>query len=204
MAKCSECGFLAIWDGHNRKFWEAHKEYRENGGSDNIQGGSPSWEVPQCFIQKADLEDELPSTLSNALIGKTRRDVLEVCDRERTCDGFIPWIQGFHPKERMDMKFQEDLRAAERKHATLSLGVAVFAALVTALAGFIGAYIAYLGAQMGAEATRDSGTWQVEALREQTKAQLEMTKMQIEAQKDIAKMTPSPQIIVRMPPVPAK
>lgn len=33
---------------------------------------------------------------------------------------------------------------------------------------------------------------------------LEMTKMRIEAEKDIAKMTPPPQIIVRMPPVPSK
>ena len=196
MAKCSECGFLAMWNSIHSTFSEAHKHYREHGYLPN-EALSMNTGVPACFIQKADLEKEFYSDESLSSIPTTQGKVKALCGRERNCDGFIPWIQGFHPKERQDMKIQDDRIKSERWHAATSLAVAVLGTLFAA-------GMTYLAATLGADATKESARWQVEMLHKQTEAQLEMTKMQIEAQKEIAKSSPIPQINLTMPLAPTK
>ncbi|NGZ97652.1 MAG: hypothetical protein CV089_16285 [Nitrospira sp. WS110] len=202
MVKCNDCGFLAVWMVKEQEFVEASDHLRVCGHPEIIAINPMRFKV-KCFIQEYDLDKEITGDAQYEL-AKYKACVVHNIGKARTCESHIPWIQGFHPKERKEMIRQEELRKSERRHANISLGVAVFAAVATAAGGVFGAYMTKTAATLEADATRDSAKWQVEALQKQTDAQLKMTKMQIEAQKEIAKMTPAPQIIVRIPPASTK
>lgn len=101
MAKCSECGFLAVWHFKNYKFLEASNYFRSNGALENEARTLSIYET-RCFCSKADLAHEV--TQDQHYLFAYPEAVKNIISKERKCGGETPWLQGFHPKEHVEMQ----------------------------------------------------------------------------------------------------
>lgn len=178
MAKCSRCGLLALWDIRNNEFLEATEYFRANGHLENLPQNEHAYQA-KCFVRKANLVLEVAIDPEH-IFGYAKIE-LNAITKDRICNAETPWIQGFHPKEHKEMLVNEQILERQRRHANHSLWIAIVAAIVTAISGLVGAYIARNSAHVGAEAT------------------LNAARMQIEAQKEVAKQAQQINITVQNP-----
>lgn len=165
MAKCSECGYLAIWDSTNTTFYEAEKYFRENGRRQNRVFSLNNC-MPACFIQKDNLEKEWYQDLSLSTISEPKDRIVAICEKSRNCDGYTPWLQGFHPKEHKQMLLNDEMVKAQQRHAEASLKTAVWTARWTAIAVLVGALVAWYSANLAADATIEAVKMQIKSDRE--------------------------------------
>lgn len=123
MVKCADCGFLTFRNYQTREFVEAELELREKGVITPSHGQVPSLsDYPLCFanavqlppeyaaITNGELEAPQPDAEAYASIthhGESSADehILRwrVMHRQRVCNAFTPWQQGFTPKEHREM-----------------------------------------------------------------------------------------------------
>jgi hypothetical protein len=114
MVRCADCGFLSLRHRETRELREAEADYRTTGEippmvearwgtstRDPAFMPRPAYEaVPLCFPRKINFADLL---LWDAQPG----DRAAVFEAERDCrredGGFVPWEQGFTPKEHREM-----------------------------------------------------------------------------------------------------
>lgn len=184
MAQCSKCGFLSIWLSDKRSFEEAYQDFRS--GRHFKDNYSFNTTIPACFVQKANLAYEYDTDESISTVSRFGDKVRTILEKPRNCDGYTPWMQGFHPKEHKEMLLNEQIVEAQRKNAQHSLHAAIATALFTGLAVVAGSIVTYWSADLTAKAT------------------LEAVKMQIESDREIAKLEiskPSPPInvVVQIP-----
>lgn len=122
VVKCEECGFLCVRDFNSRRLIEADTLYREKGRSPN-----PFMLAPICFVQAERLWEE-----STAV---EHAQVMEIIRKERTCDKFTPWFQGYAPKEHIEMQLLQEQMNEQRKQNRRNLWITVFAMLAAAIIG---------------------------------------------------------------------
>lgn len=102
MAKCSECGFLAIQNLHDRRLIEAEATYRESGELILIQPDVRIDRHPVCLMRACNLRREANDSDSP-------KSFLPVIQGERDCRQFTEWQQGMSPQEHRDMLQQKML-----------------------------------------------------------------------------------------------
>jgi len=100
MAKCSKCGWLAVWDCRERRFIEASELFRSTGGPEYMPHNPEAYKT-KCFIRKADLSLDIKTRVESGL-AYARVTKEEIC-KERDCEWETPWVQGFSPKEHQEM-----------------------------------------------------------------------------------------------------
>lgn len=171
-----------MWDSINLSLFEAPEHYRREGELLNHQN-SMSTCAPKCFIRKADLEKDVLTDGELRHLFNLKNGIKHVIQQERSCDGYTPWLQGFHPKEHKEMLMNKEMLEAQRRHANISLMVATLAAVATVIGTVVGAYINSTAAHLGAEAT------------------ITAAKMQIESQKEIGRQAQPINVTVQMPEI---
>ena len=100
MRKCSKCGFLALRNVVTRQLEEAEGSIRTSGRLPILQGcdGYVYSETPICLLRAASFSREMRE------IGGNRDDARRlIFAKERDCDLFTDWHQGFTPKEHREM-----------------------------------------------------------------------------------------------------
>jgi len=102
--KCAACGFLAVIRISPRELAEAEAEYRSRGHIADNNGRLVYEEFPVCFVRAARLKSEWVATRQ---AGQEPTGILK---SERDCSAFIPWQQGFSPKEHVEMQLLEQQR----------------------------------------------------------------------------------------------
>ena len=109
MAKCYDCGFLAVRNEKTRELVEMELGYRNTGECPreidsvkhpNIYG----YEYPLCFKLAYNLGEEMKN-----LTGSPGEKIRPVIQRDRACEPFAKWRQGFTPKEHQEMLDREKL-----------------------------------------------------------------------------------------------
>jgi hypothetical protein len=101
MAKCAECGFLAVRNVQTRQLEEMEEDYRRTGNSPQVWGDSPPYnmyEAPICFLLVFDLPNEIAKQQ-----GPLPEGICLVINEERTCEPFIKRRLGSTPKEHQEM-----------------------------------------------------------------------------------------------------
>jgi hypothetical protein len=113
--------------------------------------------------------------------------VSETISKERNCDGYTKWIQGFHPREHYEMLDRQAMINNQNWHNNISLGVAAAAAIVAVIGIVITANYNMKASQLQADT-------QMQAAKMQIEAQERLMKMQIEVQKE-----PTVNVTVQLP-----
>lgn len=138
MVKCSECGFLSLRNVTTRELEEVEKEYRESSNPEYSSAGylaDRHDNLPVCFAQACDL-------IAEYAFG----DMAKTMQKERECNSYTKWQQGFSPKEHREMQdrqlmieLEEKRRNNDRKWHWIEL-IAII--LGTGLFTLLGAWIA--------------------------------------------------------------
>jgi hypothetical protein len=129
MPNCAECGFLAARNNQSRQLEEVESIFRETGKPAiivNEQGvlglGSSHESQPLCFAQAYNLRREFMETTHEKYPiydAPDKESIATVLHKDRECASFLPWQQGFTPKEHREMidreRFEE--RQAKREEA---------------------------------------------------------------------------------------
>lgn len=159
MVKCKDCGFLSLVRRENGELASANASYCTEGFQ--AYQRDEVFPVPNCYVREhaihlepleaegiyVKLVGEMPGLIS--LENKEGADVTDLVilkniGRERQCEKFTNWLQGFSPKEHMEMldkQFimeREDRRDKDQKEwlerqgsRTFNKQVIVFGVLVT-------------------------------------------------------------------------
>lgn len=191
MAKCKECGFLAIWRYVPRELSEAHEDFRETGKLETDISEDGRQYYPKCFMRRAPLQGEVLAIIQRGQV--TSQAVLNVINYERECNYVTQWIQGFSPKEHREMLDREELYRDRQKHDWRTLVVAILGALASAIGILVGANINLKAAQIQADA-QDRST------KQQIEAQKQLLQMQIDSQKEASRQVPPINLTVQIPP----
>lgn len=133
MAKCSECGFLAVWLTREYEFREASRFFRQQGGPENTIANYMAY-TPQCFVRQWDLASEASSNPLHVLQDGYRNIVKGVITKDRICSSHTSWMQGFHPKEHQEML---DRKSERRWRIAEGLIFAVTGAVVGSLVALV-------------------------------------------------------------------
>lgn len=168
MVKCSECGFIASRVGVTREFLEIDDRKRESGGVGSWYG--PIEPIPVCFVNRFNIgeevkvlrkgaDDEVRPDAYGQIAEDWEGDVKQVLNRERVCEDFINWQQGFSPKEHREMverkRMQEwEMRREEadrkwrmeeeKRRSRDEWKRYVFLAIMTIVAGVVGVVVGYM------------------------------------------------------------
>jgi hypothetical protein len=147
MVKCSECGFLAVRNAESRNLEEVEFKSRQDG---NI-GKQRYVLVPVCFAMATSFDEEAKELQKLPEYAERRNKIDEyispnwsaitktIIHKERQCNSFVQWHQGFTPKEHRQMIDA----ARERKLHLIELIVFVVVTLIAGIGGaIIGALIA--------------------------------------------------------------
>jgi len=149
MVKCSECGFLASRDIETRYLEETEQEIRQEGCPilmvDTVKIGS-KFEPPICFMRSQDYRAVPFGQIYD------HKPVKFEIQRERICEYFTPWQQGFTPKEHREMldrekmlKWQADREDADRKwRSKQAWKFVIIAGIFTILGAIIGAILSLI------------------------------------------------------------
>jgi hypothetical protein len=105
MARCADCGFLSVRSTSTHDLHEVRANWRETGGVPREYISEP-----RCFVRAIRLEDERPSPETGEQSG-----FVEIIGRERNCPKFFPWMQGYNPRDHLDMLHEKTLRELEAK-----------------------------------------------------------------------------------------
>ena len=106
--KCADCGFLALLNIRTRQLVDVEDSIRAGGGIPSDSAGYFYDERPFCFIRKFNFCDEVGPRADNGAR-------IAVISKQRDCDGFTEWHQGFSPKEHVEMTLLEEQREWQRK-----------------------------------------------------------------------------------------
>lgn len=146
MAKCSDCGFLAIRDRQTRELLEVEQVTRDTGKREKISISSLLFDYPICLTRAYDLNLEMGER-PNA------EKILAVIQKERLCNEFTEWHQGLTPKGHWEMvdrearlKWQAEREDADRKwreqqekwHSREEWKRYIFLAVITLVAVILG------------------------------------------------------------------
>ena len=106
MVRCVDCGYLCVRDNSLNQIVEADSEYRKRGHIPDVfiagQGQRMRYTAdPVCFKMAADLRTEME--------GESAGAGYAVACRERPCGEFIPWRQGYSPREHDEMKMLQEV-----------------------------------------------------------------------------------------------
>jgi hypothetical protein len=113
MVKCIDCGYLTLRRNSTRELVEVEAEIRDTGeipkdhyGPRDIQ---PLYDPPLiCFRNKFKLYEEQNAVTGVGPAGR----ILAVINKERPCDKFKKWVQGFTPKQHVEMDLIERQQAS--------------------------------------------------------------------------------------------
>ena len=104
MEKCIDCGLLAWRDARSGELLEVPIEWRNAGKRfHDVISGYASRIL--CLAQKETFPGNFPRDSACS----------EAVSKNRECDSFIAWYQGFTPKEHMEMRLSKDLIESEQK-----------------------------------------------------------------------------------------
>jgi hypothetical protein len=143
VAKCAECGFLAVRHSETRKLEEAEKAFRERGTIPIVGMGRPYQRhesMPLCFMGSYDLRDECNKRAKKG--NPNQKTILEVIQEERQCGSFTKWQLGFTPKEHKEMLDSEKMQKWHRIELIIIVGGNL-------LAGCLGALLVWLLTRAG-------------------------------------------------------
>ena len=93
--KCAECGLLALRTP-GQEIRQAGHDARTNGRVPDGHG-----QMPVCIRGAASLDKEMAGATPDAFV--------QVVSKDRECDKFYTWHEGYSPKEHLDMVAQETL-----------------------------------------------------------------------------------------------
>jgi len=111
MVKCIDCGYLAARHHETRLLEEVEENYRNNGVSPNTTVGYkhgigiPVYDEPICFMRACDLKAEYGEKRPPSMT----KDLLSTLRKDRECNSFAKWQQGFTPKEHREMVDRENI-----------------------------------------------------------------------------------------------
>lgn len=135
MVKCIECGLLSLRNIETRELDEAEETFRQWGRGTAVKwsypvqiGDTPFCEedklsryihasLPICFARNGDFSSQLKELIIENY--DADKVVLMVIGKERHCEAFIEWQQGFTPKEHREMtdrKYMIELEDKRRKN----------------------------------------------------------------------------------------
>ncbi len=115
MARCAECGYLAVRNRNTQQLEEVGQHYRDTGESPKTSTGFPAWDsTPMCTRKAFDLAKEMKAFDASS--------VLEVISKERNCRNATSYMPGYSPrdhyeKENMDRitQLQAEIRERDRQ-----------------------------------------------------------------------------------------
>jgi hypothetical protein len=137
MAKCAECGFLAILNEETGELQETQWLIRQDGVLAS----------PLCFMRVYDLWAESNTPRGNYdFTSRTSSLIVATLQKERECNQFVKWQQGFSPKEHREMidrekqdKLEAEIRASNKRwHIAEIIMIIILTGLFTLLGAFIG------------------------------------------------------------------
>lgn len=99
MVRCANCGYLAARAMQSRQLLEAEEGYRFRGENPIVANGNAYEDKPVCFVWAWDLRSEIGNPPDPGRPSK--RDVML---KPRECSDFTKWIEGFTPKEHVEMQ----------------------------------------------------------------------------------------------------
>lgn len=130
--KCAECGYLAIRTGG--EFAEVSEDVRDSFPYATAK--------PCCFVRQQQMVEEVRLVETNEHGKFDMWRFTNIINRDRVCDAFREWDQGFSPKEHVEMGMMERQEKREdsrdrraRRHSITELiiiGVIVPAAMIAA------------------------------------------------------------------------
>ena len=118
MVKCSECGFLASRNVQTRRLEETELEIRSEGALSiawNTEKPFDKYEPPICFMQAPDFKAIPYSTDVTYNRDKVSKEVYDEIQRDRECEFFTKWRQGFTPREHREMLDRQEWREWQAK-----------------------------------------------------------------------------------------
>lgn len=104
--RCSECGLLTLRSTVTGIFLEADEIFREDG---NRYSPLDVGVGPLCLAMAHDLQAEHQGGLGSPEPQRTQK----VIRSDRRCGRFIPWRQGYTPREHLDMHYLDQAKAAD-------------------------------------------------------------------------------------------
>lgn len=112
MVRCVDCGYLARRNNETGHLDETGNTFRLRGeGAKHHQSGAQIHEgFLLCFAAAHDLYGET--------YGVVALKVVEAMNRERACEAFTPWRQGYTPREHQEMLDRErerEWQAAQKR-----------------------------------------------------------------------------------------
>jgi len=154
MAKCAEGGFLAVRNIETRNLEEVEFELRQSG---NLSGRYHY--IPICFAMVVDFGEELKQ-LRNFPENATRQNEIgeeiwpkwgdlrkTVFSKERTCEPFTRWQQGFTPKEHIEMINRKEMlewqEKQEKRHSRDEWFRYIFLAVITLVSVALGIFLGH-------------------------------------------------------------
>jgi len=154
MAKCVECGFLAVRNIETRSLEEVEFESRRSGDF-----AGRYYYIPICFAMVADYGEELKQ-LRNLPENATRQNEIgeeiwpkwedlrkTVFSKERKCESFTRWQQGFTPKEHMEMINRKEMlewqEKQEKRHSRDEWFRYIFLAVITLVSVALGIFLGH-------------------------------------------------------------
>lgn len=119
MGRCVDCGFLTL-RSEAGDLVEADEPFKRTGHSTHprqMKPGDADWHLrfddqhPLCFMRQTELPHQLSTVLARGgpdLSGEERATrVVEALVVEQGCPEFVPWQQGFSPRDHREMQDQE-------------------------------------------------------------------------------------------------
>ena len=140
MVRCSECGLLASRNVQSRQLEETERRTRDEGYVDTAYR-----EAPICLARANDLWVESGITAQTVCYGNVDEIRLAI-QKERICQPFVEWKQGFTPKEHQEMidrkvmlEWQAKREEADRKwHSRQNWYLVIIAGIFTILGAILG------------------------------------------------------------------
>ena len=136
IVKCADCGFLALRHRVTKELQEVSGDIRDTGRLplDTIAERESMSREPICFAMQANLVSELHAPWN----------CKDVIDRDRQCVKWIPWKQGYTPKEHDHMLASEIAERRANELATSTNRYVMIAAIVQGVATLLAVLFGYL------------------------------------------------------------
>ena len=146
MVRCYDCGLLAAPYRSEGTLEEVPKFSRDSGSPTRTSRG-----FPVCLALAFDLPQEYEHrsvSRAGTSAGITPADVVPVLHRERECDDFTTWRQGFSPKDHVESRdrnaereWREQVEKRNQRYRIIELSIVVAASFLTAAAILLAAFI---------------------------------------------------------------
>ncbi len=114
LVKCRDCGMLTVYCPGENEFIEINSLYRKEGSKNGIHAqnqGSPT----VCFLSAHDIHAEMVELVQTASSANQSQRALQIIGKERECESFCKWRQGFSPKEHVEMLREDEKNLSDRE-----------------------------------------------------------------------------------------